>query len=56
MVDSEYSTNIYKSLKISTGAVMKNSEMLKFAPDYLKIKKMCKHAVKKTYLCNKICS
>ena len=25
---------------------MKNPEMLKFAPDYLKAKKMCKHAVK----------
>ena len=30
---------------------MKNPEMLKFVPDHLKTKKMCKHAVKKlTYL------
>ena len=26
---------------------MKNPEMLKFVPDYLKTNKMCKHAVKK---------
>ena len=47
MVDSEYSRNIYKSLNTSIGAVMKNPEMLKFVPDHLKTKKMCKHAVKK---------
>ena len=47
MVDNEYSTNIYKSLKISIGAVMKSSDMLKFIPDHLKTKTMCKHAVKK---------
>ena len=29
MVDSEYSTNIYKSFKISIEAVIKNPEMLK---------------------------
>ena len=29
MVDSEYSTNIYKSLNISIGTVMRNPEMLK---------------------------
>ena len=29
MVDSEYSTNIYKSLNFSIGAVMRNPEMLK---------------------------
>ena len=43
--------DIYKSLNISIGTVMKNPEMLKFVPDHLKTKKMCKHAVKKlTYL------
>ena len=26
---------------------MRNPEMLKFAPNHLKTKKMCKHAVKK---------
>ena len=35
----------FKSLKISIGAVMKNPEMLKFVPDHLKSKTMCKHAV-----------
>ena len=44
MVDS---LNIYKSLSINIGTVMKNSEMLKFVPDHLKTKKMCKYAVKK---------
>ena len=39
MVYSEYSTNIYKSLKISIGIVMRNLEMLKFVPDRLKTKK-----------------
>ena len=38
---------ICKFLNISIGAVMKNSEMLKFVPDHLKIKKTCQHAVKK---------
>ena len=37
----------YKSLNINIGTVMKNPEMLKFVPDHLKTKKMCKHAVKK---------
>ena len=38
MVDNEYSTSIYKSLKISTGAVIKNPEMLKFVSVHLKTK------------------
>ena len=38
--------DIYKSLNISIGTVMKNPEMLKFIPDHLKTKKMCKDAVK----------
>ena len=44
MVDS---MNIYKYLNIGIGTVMKNPEILKFVPDHLKTKKMCKHAVKK---------
>ena len=39
--------DIYKSLNISIGTVMKNPEMLKFVPDHLKTKKTCKHAVKR---------
>ena len=44
MVDS---MEAYKSLNINIGTVMKNPEMIKFVPDHLKTKKMCKHAVKK---------
>ena len=44
MVDS---MDIYKSLIINIGTIMKNPEILKFVPDHLKTKKMCKHAVKK---------
>ena len=47
MVDSGYSMDIYKSVKMNTGIGMRNPEMLKFVPDHLKTKKMCKHAVKK---------
>ena len=36
MVDSEYSMDIYKSVKISIRTIMKNQEMLKFVPDHLK--------------------
>ena len=41
------SVGIYKSLNIDMRTVMKNPGMLKFVPDHLKTKKMCKHAVKK---------
>ena len=44
MVDS---VDIYKSLNINIGTVMKNLELIKFVPDHLKTKKLCKHAVKK---------
>ena len=44
MVDSEYSTNDSKSLKISMEAIMKN---LRLVPDHLKTKKMCNHVVEK---------
>ena len=36
-----------KSLRTSIGAIIKNSEMLRFVPDHLKTKKMCKHVIKK---------
>ena len=35
------------SLNTSIGKEMKNREMLKFVPDHLETKKICKHAVKK---------
>ena len=44
MVDS---MDIYKSLNINIGTAVKNPEILKFLPDHLKTKKMCKDAVKK---------
>ena len=47
MVDTEYSMGIYQPIIISIGAVMRNPEMLKFVPDHLKTKKMCKNAAKK---------
>ena len=47
MVDSEHNMIIYKSIKISIGAVMSNLEIVKFVPDQLKTKKICEHAVKK---------
>ena len=47
MVDSEYNMNVYKSVKIRIGTVMRNPEMLEFVPNHLRTKKMCKHAVKK---------
>ena len=47
MVDNECNMDIFKSVKISIGTVMRNPEMLKFIPDHLKTKKMCKHAVQK---------
>ena len=52
MVDSEYSMDIYKSVEISIGTVMINLKMLKFVPDHLKTKKICKHAFKKYHICS----
>ena len=46
-VDSKYSMDIYKSVKISIGTVMKNPKKLKFVPDHLKTEKTCKHAARK---------
>ena len=39
MVDSEYSIDMCKSLKISIGTVMENPKMLKCFLDHLKTKK-----------------
>ena len=39
--------DIYKSVKISIGTVMKNPKKLKFVPDHLKTGKTCKHAARK---------
>ena len=50
MVDSEYSTDDYKSSKISIGAIMKNPKMLKFVPDHRKTKKKCVNMQFKNYL------
>ena len=36
------SMDIYKSLNINIGTVMRKPEMLKFVPDYLKTKKIRK--------------
>ena len=38
MIDSEYSMDIYKSVKI-IGAVIKKTDMVKFVPDHLKLTK-----------------
>ena len=38
---------MYKSLDISIGTVMRNTEMIRFFPDHLETKKMFKHAVEK---------
>ena len=45
-----------KSLNINTGAAMKILEMLKFIPDHLKTKKMCKYPTKKLPYHFKMCS
>ena len=47
MVNSEYSTDNYKLLKISVGSIIKNSKMVRFVPDHLKTEKRCKNIVKK---------
>ena len=56
MVESEYSTDDYKSPKISIGAIIKNPKMLKFVTDHFKTKKICKHALKKLAVLIKISS
>ena len=39
MVYGKCSTDTYKSILISTGTIIRNSEMLKFVSDHLKAKK-----------------
>ena len=45
MIDSEYNTDIYNSLKTSNEVIIKNPETLRLVPDHLKTKKMYNHAV-----------
>ena len=47
MVDSENSSDNYKILRISIGAIIMYLLMLTFVPDLLKTKRMCKNAGKK---------
>ena len=42
--------DIYKSLNVSVGTVMRNPEMLKFVLDHLKTKKKCVSMQIKNYL------
>ena len=46
MVDSEYSVDIYKSVKIIIRIVMINPEILKLVPDHLKTKNCVKMQLK----------
>ena len=46
MFESEYSPDNYKSSKTKIETIIKNPKMLRFVPDHLKTKKMCKHADK----------
>ena len=50
MFDSEYSIDTDKPVKISIGIVKRNSEMLKFVPDSLKTKKMCKQGARNYFI------
>ena len=45
--DSKNNPNSYKALKTSIGTIIKNPEMVRFVPDHLKTKKICKTAAKK---------
>ena len=47
MVDSEYSSNDYKTLKTNIGAIIRDPEVLRFDSDHLKTKQMRKNAVEK---------
>ena len=46
MVDGKYSSDNYKTSKISIGIVIKDPEMLIFVPDHVRTKKIRKNAVK----------
>ena len=50
MVDSENSSDNYKTLRISIGAIIKNPVMLTFVPDLLKTKRMCKNEGRSCHL------
>ena len=47
MIDSKNNSDNYRTLKISIGVIIKDPKMLRFAPDHLKTKTMCKNTVKK---------
>ena len=53
MVDSEYSMDIFKSVKIIIGTVITKPEILKFVSDHLKSNKISELSVISS---NKICS
>ena len=59
IVDNDNSPDNYESLKISIRSIKKNSEMLRFVHDHLKIKNMCQITVKNfsfviKHVCNHI--
>ena len=57
MVESESSPDNCKTLKISIRAmIIKNPKMLKFVPDHLETKKMCKKCSENVTICNNACS
>ena len=47
MVDSEYTSDNYKSLKLGIGEVIKRLKMLRFVPDQLQAKRLFKNDVTK---------
>ena len=47
MVDSKNNQQNYETLNISIETIIGNSEMLRFVPDHLKTRKICKNVVKK---------
>ena len=50
MVDGEYSTDNYSSLKIIIGAIIKNPEKLELVLDCLKTKNIAKMLFKSCFL------
>ena len=47
MIDSKYSSDNSKALKVSIGAIIKDAKKLRFVPDHHKTKKIGKNPVKK---------
>ena len=39
--------DIYKSLNVSIGTLMRNPKILEFVPDHPKTKQLCQHGVNK---------